>query len=95
MVIYPEGTRNRTGQPLKKFYDGAFRLAVDAKKPVMPVVLLHTREILPADKTFYLRPHSIEMHFLPPVYSEGHSADALKTLVFQQMWDYYALHAPQ
>ena len=27
MCIYPEGTRNRTGQPLKSFYDGAFRLA--------------------------------------------------------------------
>ena len=32
MVIYPEGTRNRTDKPLKEFYDGAFRLAADTKK---------------------------------------------------------------
>lgn len=29
MCIYPEGTRNRTNEPLKKFYDGAFKLATD------------------------------------------------------------------
>jgi 1-acyl-sn-glycerol-3-phosphate acyltransferase len=28
MSIYPEGTRNRTAEPLKKFHDGAFKLAV-------------------------------------------------------------------
>ena len=28
MSIYPEGTRNRTNEPLKKFHDGAFKLAV-------------------------------------------------------------------
>jgi 1-acyl-sn-glycerol-3-phosphate acyltransferase len=28
MCIYPEGTRNRTDEPLKKFHDGAFKLAV-------------------------------------------------------------------
>jgi 1-acyl-sn-glycerol-3-phosphate acyltransferase len=31
MSIYPEGTRNRTGQPLKSFQDGAFRLAAASK----------------------------------------------------------------
>ena len=33
MSIYPEGTRNRTKEPLKKNgYDGAFRLAVKMKR---------------------------------------------------------------
>lgn len=32
MVIYPEGTRNKTNDPLKSFHDGAFKLAVDCKK---------------------------------------------------------------
>ena len=27
MCIYPEGTRNTTGEPLKSFHDGAFKLA--------------------------------------------------------------------
>lgn len=90
MVIYPEGTRNRSNEPLKKFYDGAFRLAVDTGKPVLPAVLFHTKKILPANKFFYLLPHKLEMHFLPAVNSTGISADTLKDTVFKKMWDHYA-----
>lgn len=93
MLIYPEGTRNRTNDPLKSFYDGAFRLAVDTKKPVLPVILLHTKEVLPAHIFFYLMPHRLEMHFLPPVLSEGKSAVALKEELFTIMWNYYQQHA--
>ncbi len=32
ICLYPEGTRNRTQEPLKVFYDGAFKLAVETKK---------------------------------------------------------------
>ncbi len=92
MVIYPEGTRNRTDKPLKEFYDGAFRLAADTKKPVVPVLVFNTRKVLPVEKTFYLLPHKLEMHFLPPVESVGISAKDLKEKVFKMMWDYYAAH---
>lgn len=90
MVIYPEGTRNRTNDPLKKFYDGAFRLAADTRKPIMPVILFHTKKVLPANKIFFLLPHKLEMHFLPAVASTGISASELKEKVFQIMWDYYS-----
>jgi 1-acyl-sn-glycerol-3-phosphate acyltransferase len=93
MVIYPEGTRNRTGDPLKKFYDGAFRLATDSGKPILPTILLYTNTVLPANKFFYLLPHKLEMHFLPAVKSEGISSNALKENVFKMMWDHYAEHA--
>jgi 1-acyl-sn-glycerol-3-phosphate acyltransferase len=89
MVIYPEGTRNRTNDPLKSFYDGAFRLASETRKPVMPVILYNTKKILPVGKTFYLYPHAIEMHFLPPVQSTNLSPKELKQKVFKEMWDYY------
>lgn len=90
MVIYPEGTRNRSDEPLKKFYDGAFRLAVDTGKPILPAILFHTKKVLPAHKFFYLLPHTLEMHFLPPVPATNTSADALKEKVFGIMWQYYA-----
>src|SRR6478735_5856404 len=64
MVIYPEGTRNRSNDPLKTFYDGAFRLSVDTGKPILPVILFHTKKVLPANRFFYLSPHMIEMHCL-------------------------------
>ncbi len=90
MVIYPEGTRNRTQDPLKKFYDGAFRLAVDTGKPILPAVLFHTKKVLPANKFFYLIPHKLEMHFLPAVSSTNISAEELKEKVFKIMWDHYS-----
>ncbi len=88
MVIYPEGTRNKTGNPLKSFYDGAFKLSVDTGKPIIPAILLYTGKVLPADQFFFLLPHHLEMHFLPPVQSANNDAKALKEQVFQQMWQY-------
>jgi 1-acyl-sn-glycerol-3-phosphate acyltransferase len=92
MVIYPEGTRNRTNDPLKPFYGGAFRLAKDTKKEILPAVLFHTKKVLPAHKGFYILPHSLEMHFLPAISSDNISADELQETVFKIMWDYYLLH---
>ncbi len=92
MVIYPEGTRNRTNDPLKPFYDGAFRLAADTKKEILPVLVFHTKKISPANKFFYLAPHKIEMHFLPAVNSENIAAKELKQKVFDLMWNYYLQH---
>lgn len=89
MVIYPEGTRNRSDQPLKSFYDGAFRLAVDTKKPIMPTIIFNTRKVVPVNNFFYLYPNKLEMHFLPPVESTNISAKELKEKVFRMMWDYY------
>jgi 1-acyl-sn-glycerol-3-phosphate acyltransferase len=89
MVIYPEGTRNRTDHPLKSFYDGAFRLATDTKKPIIPTLVFNTKKVLPVHKSFYLLPHKLEMHFLPAVETGNISAKDLKEKVFKIMWDYY------
>ncbi len=91
MILYPEGTRNKTDLPLTEFYDGAFNLAIDAQHPVMPAVLFHTRKILPPGRIFYALPHVIDFHFLPPVPTQGLSKEdmpALKEQVFKKMWEY-------
>jgi len=92
MLLYPEGTRNKTNDPLKSFYDGAFRLSVDTGKPIIPVLLFNTRKILPASKIFFMLPHRIEMHILPAVDPKGMTAKDLKEKIFQIMWDYYSSH---
>lgn len=89
MVIYPEGTRNRTADPLKFFHNGAFKLAVESQKDIVPVLIFNTKTVLPLNKTFYLWPHKLEMHFLPPVSSHDISSKDLKEKVFKIMWDYY------
>lgn len=93
MCIYPEGTRNRTTAPLKKFYDGAFKLAIAANTAIIPAVIFNTRKTLPIDKFFYFIPHSLEIHFLEPVAVTGLTADQLKEKVFNQMSAYYLQHS--
>lgn len=95
MCIYPEGTRNKTNNPLKEFKDGAFRLAIETQKPVIPAVLFNTKKVLPQQKTFYFWPSKIEMHFLDPVetkHLQMSDVKQLKETIFQTMWDYYKAH---
>lgn len=86
ICIYPEGTRNKTNEPLKPFKDGAFRLALETGKPVMPALLFHTRGVMPAGKVFFLWPHPLEMQFLPPMRpASGESVKAFRERVFEVM----------
>lgn len=39
ILIYPEGTRNRSEALLNGFYDGAFKLAIENQKPVTVVTI--------------------------------------------------------
>ena len=89
MCIYPEGTRNRTNEPLKPFFDGAFKLAVSTKKMVIPTVIFGTKEAMPINKTFYLIPTRLRMDFLPPVSSEGIKPADLNAKIFEMMKEHY------
>ena len=89
MCIYPEGTRNRTTEPLKKFHDGAFRLAVETQHAIIPAVIFNTKKVLPPNKSFYFWPAKLEMHFLEEI-PPGNSIDDLKQSVFDKMSKYYS-----
>lgn len=90
MCIYPEGTRNKSDQPIKAFHDGAFRLAIDTGKAVVPGIIFHTRGVLPADKPFFLMPHRLGFHFLPPIPVEpGDTVESLKSRTHAVMTAYY------
>jgi len=89
MCIYPEGTRNKTAEPLQPFHDGAFRLAVDAGKPVLPAVIFYTKKVLPQEKPFYFWPHRVEMHFLPPHFPDSKTFQELKQDVYEEMKNYF------
>lgn len=90
MCIYPEGTRNKTQEPLKSFHDGAFRLALNTGHEIVPAVIFHSRRIMPAEKKFYFRPHRLIMDFLDPVAPEPEeTVESLKQRVFAIMRDHY------
>lgn len=92
MSVYPEGTRNRTSEPLKKFHDGAFKLSIDTGNAIIPSVIFNTKRVLPLDKTFYFWPHSVQIHFLPSISPENKTAEQLKTEVFETMKNYFLDH---
>lgn len=94
MCIYPEGTRNKTDQPLKEFHDGAFKLAIETKKTIIPAVLFNTRKVLPANKKFFFWPNRLQMDFLSPiVIKQAHTIESLKREVFEVMSSYYERNA--
>ena len=89
MCIYPEGARNRSAEPIKPFYDGAFRLAVAAKKDIIPCVITGTKKAMPINKKFFLLPVRLKMHFLPAVPSSDTTVKDLKEKVFNVMLKEY------
>jgi 1-acyl-sn-glycerol-3-phosphate acyltransferase len=42
IFIFPEGTFNESEKPLKHFYDGAFRIALQTGTPILPVIFPDT-----------------------------------------------------
>ena len=72
VLVFPEGTRNPNhDQPLgPRFYDGAFRIAVQQQIPVAPVVISGGRTCMPGGG-FQLRPGRIDVEVLEPIPTEG------------------------
>jgi 1-acyl-sn-glycerol-3-phosphate acyltransferase len=69
VMVFPEGTRSATGEMLP-FKDGAFRLAVDAGVPILPLALTGTGPALPK-RGFRLGRSSAEVRVLEPVETAG------------------------
>lgn len=89
MCIYPEGTRNKTKEPLQPFHNGAFRLSKETGKSILPAVIFNTAKVLPANKSFFFWPVKIRMEFLEPVSPANFTAEELKQKVFETMKAYY------
>jgi putative phosphoserine phosphatase/1-acylglycerol-3-phosphate O-acyltransferase len=69
IAIAPEGTRSR-GATLGPFKKGAFRLALAARVPVVPIVIRNARDVLPRG-AWIMRPATVEVRVLAPVATAG------------------------
>ena len=67
--IYPEGTRSKTGE-LGEFHDGVFKIARDAKAPIV-VMTLHGPENIP--KNFPWRSTRVEMRIVRVIEPEEYA----------------------
>lgn len=87
LVVFAEGTINKTGTPLAPFLDGAFRIAVETKTPLVPMVITGASKLMPANSKL-IRPGKIRVRILPPVPVEGLALNKVKPLkeeIFRQM----------
>lgn len=88
VFIFPEGTFNETNKPLKHFYDGAFKIAIETQTPVKPVVFLDTYDRLNYKSIFSLSPGRSRAVFLEATDTTGltrNDVTWLKDKIFMQM----------
>lgn len=70
VMVFPEGTRNRTQQPLQPFYPGAFRVAIAAQVPVLPMLILDSHPLC-QDRPLRFRPGCARLRVLAPIDTTG------------------------
>lgn len=80
IFIFPEGSRNLTGAPLKSFYDGAFKIAIETGMPLQPIVFIDTQDRMPQRSIFSLNPGKSRAVFLPQVAVNGLTLEDAATL---------------
>lgn len=67
VLVFPEGQMNKGQDLLQPFFDGAFRMAVDSQRPVVPVVIHNSKRLLPPTGGLKLIPGIITIEILPAI----------------------------
>ena len=80
IFIFPEGTFNETGNPLKEFYDGAFRLAITTQTPILPVLFPDTVDRWHYSAWWKIWPGRNRVEYLPAVEVKGMTMEHLQEL---------------
>jgi 1-acyl-sn-glycerol-3-phosphate acyltransferase len=90
VFICPEGTFNMSHAPLKKFYDGAFKIAIQTQTPIRPILFLDTYDRLNYNSFFSLNPGRCRAVYLSETSTQGlniNDVPILKEKIFMQMED--------
>jgi len=87
VLIFPEGTQNRTSEPLQPFYDGAFRIAIETQEPILPIAVVGAGKLMPPGKVS-IKPGRVKVVVGDEVPTEGLTLSDVKQLrddVFSRM----------
>jgi 1-acyl-sn-glycerol-3-phosphate acyltransferase len=89
IFIFPEGTFSMTQEmPLKSFYNGAFKLAIEMKIPIQPILMIDAVDRMHYDSLFSLTPGLNRVVYLEKIEVEHYTMaqmDALRDLVYERM----------
>jgi 1-acyl-sn-glycerol-3-phosphate acyltransferase len=80
IIIYPEGTRNRSEAPVKDYYDGAFRLAIETQSDLVVTTLVGIRAINPPNGVLTYFPGEVTAHWDAPISTLGMTLEDLPRL---------------
>jgi 1-acyl-sn-glycerol-3-phosphate acyltransferase len=80
IIIFPEGTFNETANPLKEFYDGAFRLAINTQTSILPMVFPDTVNRWHYSAWWKLWPGRNRVIYLEPIETNGLTMENLPEL---------------
>lgn len=79
ILIFVEGTQNRTKEPLQPFKDGAFRIAIDTQQPILPMVVVGAGPLMPPG-TIRMHPGHVRLFVAPEIPTAGLSTADLPRL---------------
>jgi 1-acyl-sn-glycerol-3-phosphate acyltransferase len=78
IVVFPEGTRSRDGK-LLRFKKGGFLLAAQSNRPIVPVTINGSRQVLPAG-AWRLRGGTVDVTISEPIAVDGFGPGTLRHL---------------
>lgn len=80
ILIFPEGTMNKSDRLLGDFYDGAFRIAIETQTPILPLTLINTKELMPRNNALAIKNGLIKCVFSEEVSVKGLTQNDLPLL---------------
>ena len=78
-LIFPEGTRSRTGE-LLPFKKGGFIMAIEAQAPIVPVAILGARDAMRKGSP-WIRPVTVRVRLAAPIETAGLTVDDRDALI--------------
>ena len=66
VLVFPEGTRSVRGE-IGAFKNGAFKLALQCRTPVLPIVVVGTRDAIPRGTWVFRKKVKAVVSILPPI----------------------------
>lgn len=70
VLFFPEGTRSSDGK-MGEFQNGAFKLAIKEKKPILPICIKGAQEAIPKGSWIFKTKVDVTVRVLPEIATEG------------------------